>query len=419
MPTRIAIMPGIVMLLIVLAGLVITFVALRKRGRTALIVLLVAGVAGILLAFVTFARVSYSRYNIVGGITEVRSVASLPSGITEVRSVATLPIWSEGIDGHFAADVYPSLKAAALGLARQTVQDLEPFLSNANTSEAIHVYGEPTEGQGLTQEAIDAFVGRLQESLRPRTLVLVEQAPMNRVAPNAVAIWLQQPRWTAPPALQHAGLAEATGSLKREIRSSTQVGRNANTRRSGHTVHFMLKPWVDSFSNFVNRQGQGPGRYEVARSYETCTDAAEAREQAMAQACAQVKESISKLNGSLQEALTVDFHVTPQDLETAEIVEDSFAQSFQGTVGKIWRHALLLDCSTDKLVGLRQTKIKQSRRAHLTFARLAGSALGLAFLIFILYIFLNAATKGYYTIALRSAALLLILMLGAVVFFLG
>ena len=103
----------------------------------------------------------------------------------------------------------------------------------------------------------------------------------------------------------------------------------------------------------------------------------------------------------------------------AQIVEDSFAQSFQGTVGKIWRHALLLDFSTDKLIGLRQVKIRTAKRAHLTYARLAGSAMGLAFLIFILYIFLNAATKGYYTIALRTAALLLILMVGAVVFFLG
>ena len=396
MPDRIAIMP-LLMLLIVLAGLAITFVALRKRGRTALAVLLVAGVAGIVLLLRIFS---------LGQVSHSQDI--IARRITEVRSVASLPIWSEGMDGQFTADVYPSLKAAALGLARQTVRDLEPFLSDANDGGAIHVYGEPTEGRGLTQEAIDAFVSRLRESLRPQTLVSSEEAPLNPVPPEVVTIWLKQPRWTAYPP------ENATGSLRVEIRDSV--------RSTSHTTSFMLKPWVDSLSHFVNQRGlRGRSRYVIARSYGSCTDEAEALGQALTHACDLVRESILGLGqrGSRGQPWAVGFHVTPHDLDDAQIVEDSFAQSFQGSVGKIWRHALLLDCSTDKLVGLRQVKIKQARRAHLSWARLGGSALGLAFLIFILYIFLNAATKGYYTIALRVAALLVILMLGAVVFFLG
>ena len=402
---RIAIMPLLILILL-LAGIVITFVALRKRGKTALLVFLVVGIAGLVLAMFTFRVASVSRVSVqsISGVTRQNTQHNY--------KVASLPIWSEGMDGQFSADVYPSLKAAALGLARQTVQDLESFLSDTNNKDALHVYGEPTEGQGLTQEAIDAFVGRLRESLGPRTLALSEQAPLNRAAPDAVTVWLKQPRWTVPASASPSGRAEG-------VSAKLGVTISDADRSTSRTTEFMLKPWVDSFSDFVNRRGHRPGQYKVARSYDTCTDEAEALDQALTQACAQVKEAISRLNGSLQEAYTVDFRVTPQDLDRARIVEDSFAQSFQGTVGKIWRHALLLDFSTDKLVGLRQVKIKQAHRAHLTFARLAGSALGLAFLIFILYIFLNAATKGYYTIALRTAALLLILMVGAVVFFLG
>ena len=103
--------------------------------------------------------------------------------------------------------------------------------------------------------------------------------------------------------------------------------------------------------------------------------------------------------------------VSPVDILQSDMIIDSFLQSFEGSAGKIWRQAILLDISPEKLNHLADkiagvTRIRRERRLSTV-----GSIAGLFVLITIVYIFLNAATKGYYAWSLRIVGVLLALIL--------
>jgi hypothetical protein len=61
-------------------------------------------------------------------------------------------------------------------------------------------------------------------------------------------------------------------------------------------------------------------------------------------------------------------------------------------------------------------KTRQIRHTHRTWAKNLMSLAGLALVVFILYIFLNAATKGYYAWSLRVIAMVTIVGIVVVLF---
>jgi hypothetical protein len=108
--------------------------------------------------------------------------------------------------------------------------------------------------------------------------------------------------------------------------------------------------------------------------------------------------------------------VNPDDIFEGNFVLDRFVQSFEGTAGKIWRQALLIDASTEKLTKLARRKAVAMRETKRTWARVTVSVFGLILLITAVYAFLNAATKGYYVWSLRIAGMVLFLVV--IIFFL-
>jgi Na+/melibiose symporter-like transporter len=165
------------------------------------------------------------------------------------------------------------------------------------------------------------------------------------------------------------------------------------------------KLWVKDFAAFVNQDSNR--NWILALSQEACMSQAEAERQAMADACAKVGQILNQnkqQTGILSETLTV----SPADLQNGGFVADKFAQSFSGTAGLIWRQAILIDASQDKLNELAKQKTAVARVQKTTWAQQIGAAVGVVILICLVYLFLNAATKGYYTWSLRVAALVLI-----------
>ena len=139
---------------------------------------------------------------------------------------------------------------------------------------------------------------------------------------------------------------------------------------------------------------------------------AEANNQAVQNACAQVADMLGQAS-LRQSGIPVSFAkpVSPGDILEGGFILDRFVQSFNGAAGKIWRQALLIDASTDKLKNLARQKaiIAQVRKRH--FTGMFFSVAGLIVLITVVYAFLNAATKGYYTWSLRIAGALFALVL--------
>jgi hypothetical protein len=99
--------------------------------------------------------------------------------------------------------------------------------------------------------------------------------------------------------------------------------------------------------------------------------------------------------------------VSSNDVLEGGFIVDRFAQKFAGRAGEIWRHALLIDASPEKMEQLAAHKIVAARTKRLNWAKMSLSVLGLLALITLTYAFLNAATRGYYTWSLRIAGIVL------------
>ena len=144
---------------------------------------------------------------------------------------------------------------------------------------------------------------------------------------------------------------------------------------------------------------------------------AEANRQAMEQACKHINTMLTNLSQrSPKIPATYTHPVNSDDIFKGNFILDRFAQSFEGTAGKIWRQALLLDTSADKLTRLARRKAAMMRATKRTWARVSVSVFGLTLLITAVYAFLNAATKGYYVWSLRIAGMVLFLVV--IIFFL-
>jgi hypothetical protein len=177
----------------------------------------------------------------------------------------------------------------------------------------------------------------------------------------------------------------------------------ARGQQSGINVRFSEKPWLEDFARYLSER---PGvQVIVARSRETCTDENEARRQALQDACNQ----LSQAAGQKWEPVPgrPPLTVSSRDLQEGGFILDQFVQSFDGSAGKIWRQAMLIDASADKLAWLNDRKNAEVHVERMTWAGMIASALGVFAVIAVTYFFLNMATKGYYDWSLRIAGLVL------------
>ena len=101
---------------------------------------------------------------------------------------------------------------------------------------------------------------------------------------------------------------------------------------------FIEKPWVENFANFLNSQPNK--QYIVARSAESCLAPEEADQQAMQNVHEQLAPMLIRFQNP--------FKLENKDIFESGIIADKFVQSFDGSAGKIWREAILLDVSRPK-----------------------------------------------------------------------
>ncbi len=178
----------------------------------------------------------------------------------------------------------------------------------------------------------------------------------------------------------------------------------AGDKQASMRTEFVDKPWVEDFSGFLNTRPNS--RFVIAKSAESCMTEAEANQQAVQNACTQVADMLGHASPR-RSGVPVSFAkpANSTDILEGNFILDRFVQSFEGTAGKIWRQALLVDASAKKLKNLAQRKAIIARARKTGFARMFFSIFGLIVLITVVYAFLNAATKGYYVWSLRIAGI--------------
>jgi hypothetical protein len=319
--------------------------------------------------------------------TPIRPVSPTPPGMS--------PIWSEGIEQEFEADVYPSDMAAVRVLGRRAAAPIRKVAGDPNAAVEAVLFQE-----GNDRALVDQFAQAMEKQL-PGVRLAIE-ANRRNIRPGEVGLTLgRDASYVTHWRDNGVGLSTAEQAV-----DSGRIVATAftETKTASAEVQFVVKPWVEDFAAFA---GARPNEhYFVARSNETCTSDGEANRQALDDARAQLTAELGK-QPRWQTLGLPQPEITATDVRQGQLVVDTFAQSFSGSVGRIWRQALLIDVSGDKLAKLADLKAREMRSQHMSWARMGLSAVGVLVLIGAIYFFLNMATMGYYEWSLRIAGIVL------------
>ena len=308
------------------------------------------------------------------------------------------PIWSDGVEQEFESDVYPSSLAAARALGRRMADPIRTVSGDPNAAAKIILFQENNE------RSLIATFGRSleQELLNVRCFI---EADLRNIVSGEVGLTLRTNEMKQPEHHGEGGV-DVYADFRSPVPTNTQLVATAfaEDRRSSAEARFIDKPWVEGFGAYASARPSES--LIIARSNGTCTSESEANQQALDDARARLTEALGRHEGyPLAEMAQPAISTT--DVLNGGFVVDRFVQSFDGSAGKIWRQALLIDVSGPKLAQLARVKMHQGRQVRESWARMGFSLIGVLVLIGAIYFFLNMATRGYYEWSLRIAGVVL------------
>ncbi len=308
----------------------------------------------------------------------------------------TAAIWLPGIEDEFEANVYPSKLSAVRSLGLRISEPVQQVFGGQTSLGGIILF------QGAHDRDIVEEFGRAIAQAIPHTKWSIEPETV-AVQTDEVGIRLDIMKVQTHPA---PWLSESDSKITSGIIQASVLAAN---KQASIKADFVEKPWIEDFSGFLNTRPNS--RFIIAKSADSCMTQAEANRQAVENACAQVTKMLDQVSRRLSK-IPVPFTlpVNSDDILKGDFILDRFVQSFKGTAGRIWRQALLIDASAEKLAELARRKAVMARARKMTWARMSLSIVGLLVLIIVVYAFLNAATKGYYVWSLRVAGIALALI---------
>ena len=344
-------------------------------------------------------------------------VVGRPVRVRQIGSDTTAPAavgtpWIPAEHDGFIAEVYPSEPAAAEALARRLGSawlagpDRPETISRVTVVGSAGVESLHRAADGLRSlDAIDnvAMAGEVattgaEESGAQTARVRIDLAD-DGVSPVAVTTSGGQPG------------PQRSGTLRGLL-----DGAGVETSR---TVAFVEKPWVADLAGFIARN---PGRHWlVAAADRASTSQDEATRRAVEVASAmlesRVREALGRHDPGLSQRAAnsrwLRSRIQAQLESNPRYVADRFAQRFDRPYGAVWQQWLLVDGSQAKVTVLARNIAGGARQGRGLWVRRIFSIAALAAVIFVVYLFLNAATRGYYVWALRVAGV--VLGVGAIV----
>lgn len=349
----------------------------------------------------------------------------------EATSGADWPL----IDEQFLADQYPSEKAAAEALALHLVkswaqaQPENPFgaADDASHREIVVCGNAPRE---VLATAISTLQGRYPG-------VHIGPPQIGKVLGNAAR---------SLGAGVSAGSQPADGAESRPLILQLEVtGKGTMTRYKNPTQHevgtlqgswnypggtisrsvnWVSAPWLRGWpADDISSGQRTSGGWVVGYSSSLCTSPAEAHRAARAAAAEELLQeariAIQQRYMARPDWLTTHLSGSSGDawlrgMLAAEInsnrpVADEFAQKFDRGYGTVYRQAVLV---SDTAQVIRRVSDQFETRVHVqheSWKSIFVSFGGLMLLVLVVYLFLNAATRGYYTWSLRIASVVLII----------
>lgn len=374
----------ILLLLAVIAVIIIFIKLCSKRPWIAVIMAL-----GLLLLLAPL-FILITSYRSVRHQTEVSMGSTLPPS-----EETTTAIWLPGIEDEFEANIYSSKLSAVRSLGLHIGKPVRQVFGETSPSGFILFQGDHDRG------LLDEFGRTIAKTFPDANWTIAPETVA--VQPDEVGIRIDIVKVQTHPAPWLSGSENemATGTIQASVL--------AGDKQASMKAEFVDKPWVDDFSGFLNTRPNS--RFIIAKSAESCMTEAEANQQAVQNACTLVADMLGQTSLGIS-GVPVSFAqaVNSADILDGNFILDRFVQSFEGTAGKIWRQALLVDASAEKLKNLAQRKAIIARARKKSFAGMFFSIIGLIVLITVVYAFLNAATKGYYAWSLRIAGIVFALV---------
>lgn len=303
-------------------------------------------------------------------------------------------VWREGVEQELKADVYLSKSAAIVGLAREIEKTVTTVMDQESQPGQIRMLEGGVEGHllgELKQILSESFPGVV--SIVPADTAETEQD----VTVSLTYADLSESRVTVNKLgqsdivkIQHVvGPSMMSGRLEAAVQTAN--GKDV------YSVKFSEKTWLTDTTEFMAANPEQ--NWQVVRSADACISEQQAMAQAIEKACEMLKMNVGMAN----------VPVTEQDLIEGGFISDRFTQSFFGSAGRIWRAAVLVDVSPERLGNLAGRKTVMVKRYRSGLLNQILTLAGVIALICLVYFFLNAATKGYYSWAMRFAAAVLIL----------
>ena len=357
---------------------------IKRAGKKALILIPIFLLVAVLIPLMSFRRVA-----------RVSSFV-LPDSALQRDMQTQSAIWNEAIDGYLEADQYANIEDAARFMGSHVAGHLKP----KETASHMVVYGQ----EPVTMRALNAFADTIRSQMNLSDIRVESYIPsVLPTDPNLLVCSLD--------VVEHQGSQKIMNGLPVNTSSGTLRLRFENQATVDHSVQFLEKNWLKTLSA-LHDSGHS---VIVARSSSSCTDETEARNQAMSQAVVMTENLLKQANTD-NGVLDREIELNPQDLQAHHLVVDQFSQSLRTSTTRVWRHAVLLNLDPQRMQSLLAQKTQLIRRTHKNWANDLMSLAGLALVVLILYIFLNAATKGYYAWSLRVFALVTIVGIVVVLF---
>jgi hypothetical protein len=399
-----------VLLLCVLFGIigVIRGVKNKKFGVATVVIILVCLIP-VLLFFllmpVAYFRIRQAQPAMDSSATIVSPSSSdqtlvLPSPPGYTTSSIPLPpaystpsIWQEGVASQFTANVYPT-KALALKSLRPKIDEiLRKIAEGKSTPPKVILFAS-----GLGAAEIHSLMDSSGTNTANWT---VEPLPRNLQEDEVSVAAMFTVTGSRTETRDNMTLKTENGIL--EVSVNSGGNRNAIT-----AVKAMVeeKPWLVDLAGYQSTHPQT--RLLIGRSWSEATEEKVAEQEAVADACRQVNQVLQEMNPQQGSRLSGNLSVNPTDIESRGMILDRFSQQLYGIAGPICRHALLIDLSPAKVQPLANAKFALVETVRQSWARLILSFVGMAAIIALVYAFLNAATRGYYTWSLRIAAAVLL-----------
>lgn len=318
--------------------------------------------------------------------TVTSSSSSDVTGSASGVSISGSRSWSKTTEGEWAADsfganVYASKKAAARALADEwgkTVSGLRQ-----KDPQVVIIGGSDQIPESAYTAMIEVLRGHFPTSEIKYDCCLPESS-----------------------SLQNSSAEPVTGYVRF---LPTNPG-NAIMFLAHANVEFNDKPWVDEFETFAN--ARPAKRYITGRSHTPETDPDVAAEDAYASAALNLVPVVRPwvqrwgMGRFVRDDRRLSERVASilQDSRYSNLVSDRFSQRFKRPYGDVHRHAILVDASDSNLDVLGREIATQLRHERSWMKRTLASGAGILAVVFVLYVLVNALTKGYFTWKLRTLA---------------